>query len=89
LPYPDGLWHAQVSEGFEDGRADRRFGHLSFEGSGGQAVTELLEPVQHVFRDAASLATTLVLPAIESFGLDLPQNGVARVADTWAISPST
>jgi hypothetical protein len=53
--------------------------HLSLEVSGVQAVTELLEPVHPVLRDAAPVLTTFAFPAIQSFGLDLPQNDVPRV----------
>jgi len=79
LPYLDRLRHAQVNGGIQDGDADMRFCNLSPEGSGVPAVTELLEPVHHVLRDAASVVSTSVFSAIEAFGFDLPQNGVARV----------
>jgi hypothetical protein len=79
LPYPDRLRHAQVGKGVEDGGANVSFCHLSLEGSGVQAVAQLLQPVHHILGDAAPVVAAIVLPAVESLGLDFLEDGVAGV----------
>jgi len=52
---------------------------LPLEGSGVQAVAQLLQPVHPVLCDAAPGVTAVVLPAVESLGLDFLEDGVAGV----------
>ncbi len=77
LPNPDGLRHAQIGKGIDDGGADVRFGHLPLEGSGVQAVAQLLQPVHHVLGDAAPVLVAIVLPASAALGGDVVENTVA------------
>ncbi len=76
MPNPDGLRHAQIGKGVDDGGPDVGFGHLPLEGSGGQAVTQLLQPVHHVLGDAAPVVVAIVLPAGAALGGYLFENTV-------------
>ena len=76
FPNPDGLRHAQIGKGVDDGGPDVRFGHLPLEGSGVQAVAQLLQPVHHVLGDAAPVVVAIVLPASAALGGDVFENTV-------------
>ena len=79
LPYPDGLRHAQVGEGVDDGGSNVGFVHLSLETPGEQAVLQLLEPVHHVLGNAAPVVAAIVPPAVESLGSNFLNDGVASM----------
>lgn len=79
LPYPVRTRHAQVGKRVEDGGANVSFCHLPLEGSGVQAVAQLLQPEHHVLGDAAPVVAAVVLPAGESLGFDFLEDGVAGV----------
>ena len=71
--------HAQVGQRVENGGANMGLGHLPLEGPVVQAVAQLLQPEHHVLGDAAPVVGAAVLPAGESLGVDVLEDGVARV----------
>ena len=49
MPSPDRLWHAKVGELVDDGYPDVALGNLPVKLTGEESITQLLEPIHHVF----------------------------------------
>ena len=79
LPSPDGLRQAEVGELVEDGCPDVTLGHLPVKRAGEESIPQLLEPIHHVFGNAAAMVAGGLLPARPSPGPDLGQEGIARM----------
>jgi hypothetical protein len=70
LPSPDRLGHAGVGETVDDGHPNMSFDDLAFEAPGEQFVAELLELIHPVFGQAASMITTVILPAVPALDVN-------------------
>ena len=79
LPSPDGVRHAKVGELVDDGCPDVALGNLPVKRTGEESIPQLLEPIHHVFGNAASVVAGGFLPSRSPFGLDLGQDGIARM----------
>ena len=64
LPSPDRLWHAKVGELVDDGYPDVALGNLPVKLTGEESITQLLEPIHHVFGNAAPVIAGFFLPCL-------------------------
>ena len=55
LPSPDRLRQAEVGELVDDGCPDMTLGNLPVKRAGEELIPQLLEPIHHVFGNAASV----------------------------------
>lgn len=82
LASPDGVRHAEVGELVDDGCPDVALGHLPVKLAGEESITQLLEPIHHVFGNAAAMVAGFFLPARPPLGFDLGQKGIP-----WMVVP--
>ena len=82
LPSPDRLRHAEVGELVDDGCPDVALGHLLLKRTGEESITQLLEPIHHVFGKAAAVVAGVLLPSVPPLGFDLGQDGIP-----WMVVP--
>ena len=76
LPSADGFRHAEVREPVDDRHSNVALGNLPVKLTGEQVIAQLFEPIHHVFGNAASVVSGILLPACATLGLDLSQEGI-------------
>lgn len=79
MPSPDRLRHAEVGELVDDGGANVALGNLPVKLTGEESISQLLEPIHHVFGKAAPVIAGFRLPACSSLGRNLGQDGITRI----------
>ena len=73
MPSPDRLWQAEIGELVNDGYPDVALGNLPVKRTGEESIPQLLEPIHHVFGNAASVVAGGFLPSRSPLGFRSPE----------------